>query len=168
MENLITDCVGCICKFLDNHESMQLLSTSTQMDLVKFKIWINTMIDNSKIKHLRYYDSFTNVRADKTFIFPKNVTHITFANELGVFELHPDKKIIPTTVTTLTINTVGYLNNLIISSSVTHLNFGDSYDYYLEFVGSFDEFPTNSDVVSDHINEFTEYDVAIPHIYLKK
>jgi len=98
------------------------------MDPIKLKIKFDMNVCNSKIKHLHYYDNFTNICADNTYTFPKHVTCITFAHELRTNESFLKKKVkISSTVTTLTINYSGYLNRLIIPPSVTCLNFGDLY-----------------------------------------
>jgi len=98
------------------------------MDPIKLKIKFDMNVCNSKIKHLHYYDNFTNICADNTYTFPKHVTCITFAHELKTKESFLKKKVkIPRTVTTLTINYSGYLNRLIIPPSVTCLNFGHFY-----------------------------------------
>uniref|UniRef100_A0A6C0CBD5 F-box domain-containing protein n=1 Tax=viral metagenome TaxID=1070528 RepID=A0A6C0CBD5_9ZZZZ len=128
MNLLSRDDVFYLCSFLDTESVISFLSISTQFDVIKLKIRINTLVCNSKIKNLRYYDIFSNVCADNTYIFPKYVTHITFDKKLKFTRDFLTKKVkIPESVSSLTINQFGYINRLIIPKSVTHLYFSGSY-----------------------------------------
>jgi hypothetical protein len=82
-------------------------------------------IDN--IKHLQYFDRFTNIRTYEITLFPKHMKKLTFD-----FQFNEEINNISNSVTHLTFGKkfnkkiIGYLPN-----SITHLIFDDSFYFQI-------------------------------------
>src|SRR5579872_2711480 len=146
--NLLDDIIIYITSFLNTNDSINFLSISRDLHLLKDKIYYNKPVYSHIIHKLWYYDRFTNIMVIDTGIklpkfintlefdmcfdnqdikdcIPNSVTHLTF----GHYFNQDIKDCIPNSVTHLTFGK--HFNRPIIDcipNSVTHLIFGDNFN----------------------------------------
>ena len=110
-----------ICSFLRDLDKLNFLSVSSDMHILKSKIFFNDYVHINNIFDIWYFDRFTHIITDRLVKYPKCLTHLTFGDDFN----QDIKDCIPISVTHLTF---GYYFNQNIKDcipiSVTHLTFG--------------------------------------------
>ncbi len=124
IESLIEDNLIEKSSYLNDKEKRTFLSINTIYHLFKNKITINRFMNQAKIKHLSYYNSFTNIYVQCDCIdfdnFPSKMTHLCIDT---ILNMKITKNFIPSSVTHLMFrwNFNQKIDNLI-PHNVTHLN----------------------------------------------
>ena len=85
MLTLFKEIVLNIVNNISEREKMYLTSTCKQMNASKYKLIYVEKIRLESIIKLSYFDNFRNIEANDVTHYPKNVTHLTFDNNLKAF-----------------------------------------------------------------------------------
>ena len=137
----MNDIVNYLCTFLTDRDKLSFLSVSSHYDSFKSKIFFNGQYPMKKINHLKYFDQFTNIiigrlstrigdimTDENSYLFLEYFDQFT---SIIIDRLKTHAKTTPTknNHTYLLLKYFDKINKYHIPSNVTHVTFGNDFNY---------------------------------------